>query len=309
MSWGKVCDTLHAHRKRAKAGHEAIGLWTAALSWSRDKGTGGHIPAGRPLLLSEDEPEPEASAARCVERLVKARLWDVDPAGGWRFHDWAEYQESEEQEAARREQISLARAEAGRRGAAVTNGKRSLVAGDNSANGGKIGNARQAAATPGKSGTSPLPSDPPPIPSPIPRSDPPVVPRGGTHPEPQVVLFGEGGPAATNPDEKPVKGAKRARAKTDMPAGWSPPESVYATGIGVGLDRAAVDRELLRFRDHHGAKGSRFADWGLAAHTWIRNVPDFQRGSGPGRPPNGAISSLQGTGGWSPRGPAPRTTS
>ncbi len=169
MSWGKVCDTLHSHRKAARAGLEAMGLWVLALSWCRDKGTGGHVPADRPALLADDP----AAAARCTEALVLARLWDVEPEGGWRFHDWDEFQETEGEEAARRAQISALRAAAGRRGAEVTNGKRSTNPGDNSAKDGKAGNCQFAAAK-----AAPLPSDPQPQPQPQPQHLPDPEPRG-----------------------------------------------------------------------------------------------------------------------------------
>lgn len=160
MSWGLVCDTFYGHRKAARAGFEAVGLWTAALSWSRAKGTGGHIPADRPGLLAADEPDPEATAARCVARLVKARLWDVDPAGdGWRFHNWSRYQESAEDEANRKAGISAARAAAGAKGgrARVDNLKQNQ-ANEASATFASSNQANQAPPPP-------LPSPPQPSPS------------------------------------------------------------------------------------------------------------------------------------------------
>jgi hypothetical protein len=145
MAWGKVCDTLHAHKKAARAGLEAMGLWVLAMSWSKAKRTDGFIPADRPTDLA-DGPE---QAARCVDALVRARLWEpVD--GGWQFHDWDEMQRTTDEEIARRAEIAAKRAEAGRMGglAKASNGLA------------KASNGWQNEAKP-----SPLPSPPNPLPS------------------------------------------------------------------------------------------------------------------------------------------------
>lgn len=91
MSYGLVCDTLHSHRKAAKAGLEAMGLWVMALSWSKDSRTRGRITFGQTVALAGDSD----TAARCASALVRARLWDKDGETGWKFHKWHEYQDNE----------------------------------------------------------------------------------------------------------------------------------------------------------------------------------------------------------------------
>lgn len=95
MSWGKVDDGLHSHVKWRSATKGARALWTTALSWSCDQGTGGHIPEG--ILRSLDGTRAEA---RC---LVAVGLWVDDPDGGWRFHQWDERNPDAASVAAKRE--------------------------------------------------------------------------------------------------------------------------------------------------------------------------------------------------------------
>ena len=87
MSWFKVDDKLHSHKKIVRAG-EAMALWVVAGSWCADQLTDGFVP--------------DYIAARLVpngldmaERLVSADLWisdTFDGDDGWRFRDWDEYQ-------------------------------------------------------------------------------------------------------------------------------------------------------------------------------------------------------------------------
>lgn len=85
MTWFKVDDGLHAHKKAARAGVAAMGLWVLAGSWSADQLTDGFIPD---YIASRIDPDYEAHAAR----LVSAGLWEVaedsDGDKGWQFHDW-----------------------------------------------------------------------------------------------------------------------------------------------------------------------------------------------------------------------------
>lgn len=93
MTWGKVSDRLHAHSKARRA-REALALWVLALSWCCDELTDGEVPSDMPELLI---PGGDALA----ERLVSVGLWERT-ADGFRFHDWAEYQPSAEDERERR---------------------------------------------------------------------------------------------------------------------------------------------------------------------------------------------------------------
>jgi hypothetical protein len=85
MPWFLVDDKLHSHRKRYRAGVEAMGLWTIAGSWAADQLTDGFVPE---YVVIGWGTKCKAHAAR----LVTAGLWhpaEVDGEPGWRFHEWS----------------------------------------------------------------------------------------------------------------------------------------------------------------------------------------------------------------------------
>jgi len=96
VSWFKVDDKLHDHRKARKAGKAAMGVWVLAGSWSMDNETDGFIP--------EDVLIRWGTAADAA-KLVTAGLWDRETfqdEDGYRFHDWARFQPSAAVTAAKR---------------------------------------------------------------------------------------------------------------------------------------------------------------------------------------------------------------
>ena len=88
MPWFKVDDKLHSHVKAARAGVEALGLWTVAGSWCMDQLTNGFVPD---YIAARLDPKYK----RHAQALVRAGLWheaEQDGDTGWNFHDWDEYQ-------------------------------------------------------------------------------------------------------------------------------------------------------------------------------------------------------------------------
>lgn len=96
MTWMKIDDRLHSHRKtRAvtkshpdKARDAApMGLWVVAGSWASQNGTDGWVP--------EDELDRwDDDWKMLAERLVDAGYWWVEDHGGeagYGFHDWHDY--------------------------------------------------------------------------------------------------------------------------------------------------------------------------------------------------------------------------
>ena len=83
MTWFKVDDSFHSHPKAAASSLAALGLWTAAGAWSGDHLTDGFLPDHMIPLLSR-------GATKLADELVAAGLWRR-VKGGYRFHDWAEY--------------------------------------------------------------------------------------------------------------------------------------------------------------------------------------------------------------------------
>lgn len=91
------------------------------------------------------------------------------------------------------------------------------------------------------------------------------------------------------PPPSPKK--KKASPKKNMalPDDWQPEpfgEGSEAGEIVAAWPDGEAKRQLERFRDHHRAKGSRFADWQAAWGTWVRNSVMFARPKSPnGAPP------------------------
>ncbi|MET0416031.1 MAG: hypothetical protein ABW022_08425 [Actinoplanes sp.] len=93
MTWFRVDDGLHSHRKAVRAGVPAMGLWVLAGSWCADHLTDGFIPD---YMAARIDRESESNAAR----LVEAGLWMVAEKGGdkgWQFHEWTDQQPTREE--------------------------------------------------------------------------------------------------------------------------------------------------------------------------------------------------------------------
>lgn len=86
MTWFKVDDSFHAHPKVLATEPAALGLWVIAGAWSSAHLTDGVVPDhALPRLLPGSE--------ELAQKLVAAGLWRRIK-GGYRFHDWANYQPS-----------------------------------------------------------------------------------------------------------------------------------------------------------------------------------------------------------------------
>jgi hypothetical protein len=90
MSWVRIDDKFHAHRKVTDLPLDAVGLWTLALSWTHDNAAvaseSGFVSAGVARRFAGTK------AKRLARVLVDAGLWR-ETEGGWVFHDWADYLE------------------------------------------------------------------------------------------------------------------------------------------------------------------------------------------------------------------------
>lgn len=104
MTWFKVDDSFYDHPKVFDAPDCAVALWIRAGTWAARSGTDGFVPAGLAGRMCDDP-------ARAAKELVDRGLWE-EVAGGYRFHDWSDYQPS----AASVKELRAKRAEAGKRG-------------------------------------------------------------------------------------------------------------------------------------------------------------------------------------------------
>lgn len=99
MTWFKVDDKLHDHRKARAAGCAAMGMWTLGGSWSADNLMDGFVPAS--IAARWDH-----RSRTLAEALVTAGFWypdERDGEQGWSFHDWEKYQPTRAKVLAERE--------------------------------------------------------------------------------------------------------------------------------------------------------------------------------------------------------------
>lgn len=87
MPWFKVDDQAAMHMKMIMAGNDALGLWVRAGAWCAAQLTDGLVPA--PLVTAL------GGTTEAARALVSAGLWEEE-LGGYRFHDWADYQPTSE---------------------------------------------------------------------------------------------------------------------------------------------------------------------------------------------------------------------
>lgn len=88
MAWFNVDDGFWSHPKTLQLSDSAQALWLRAGSWSMKHLTDGFIPEyALPLLKGKPKP---------INELVTLELWDKT-LGGYRFHDWLQYQRSRDQ--------------------------------------------------------------------------------------------------------------------------------------------------------------------------------------------------------------------
>jgi len=145
MPWIRLDDQFPDHPKVIAAGPLAAWLYVCGIGYCNRLLTDGFIPSGQVRKLADLDGAGELAA-----RLVAAGLWD-EAEGGYRIHDYLEYQPSKERALETRE----ARAEAGRRG-----GKQ------------KASNLLDKSLANEKQNSAPYPSRTHPVPVPVPVPDP-----------------------------------------------------------------------------------------------------------------------------------------
>jgi len=94
MTWFKIDDSFYDHPKVFDAPDCALALWLRAGTWSARNLTDGLVPPGMPARLCDD---PE----RAVKELLDRGLWKR-AKGGYRYHDWHDYQPNKDQVEAER---------------------------------------------------------------------------------------------------------------------------------------------------------------------------------------------------------------
>lgn len=110
MPWVRLDDQFPEHPKVSEAGPLAAWLYVCGLAYCARQLTDGFIPAAQLRRLL-----PTGSVAKLADRLVSARLWEPTD-GGFRVHDYLEYQPSRVEVEAERSHLRAVRAAAGRLG-------------------------------------------------------------------------------------------------------------------------------------------------------------------------------------------------
>lgn len=117
MAWVRLSDDFYDHPKFDKAGVLGVALFTAGFAWSNRNLTDGFIPRKTALRLLDFEDTVKvvrnadrngvtnglhnddltpAITRNAVQTLVDANLWHVEE-GGYRIHDYLDYQASKGQ--------------------------------------------------------------------------------------------------------------------------------------------------------------------------------------------------------------------
>lgn len=272
MTWFKVDDTLHAHKKAMRAGTEAMGLWVLAGSWAADQLTDGWVPQ---YAISRWSPIADELAGR----LVYAGLWiegEHDGDKGWWFHEWEERQPTRADVRAKRQ------ADAERR--ARWREQQRLRAAEEAA---------RAASQPNGASQCDTTSDV--------RRDATVTPlRDSDRDDSDLHLFGNDAeksqcdttresqgvsalPDPTRPDpvlpsevpqERAEKHARRKRPALPLPDTWRP----NANHTRYARDnRLNLDHEADQFRANAASKDRRQANWDAAFRQWLGNTVAWRK--------------------------------
>jgi len=107
MTWAKLDDRWPRHPKAVSVGPLGRDLFVCGLCYCNEHLTDGFIPSSMLATLALSDPSAQArngatAASAVARRLVAARLWEVAP-GGWRVHDYHDWNNSADQVRAKRQ--------------------------------------------------------------------------------------------------------------------------------------------------------------------------------------------------------------
>lgn len=269
MSWLAICDRAPMHAKVVFVGNEAYGAWTRMTAWSAGEGLDGFIPdhmaimfAGKQKVLDKlcTPPPGWKSPHGLLERV----------AGGYQAHDFHDYNPTAAEQAARKAQVSQARSEAGRKGAATRWQTRS------SDDGKPDGNCH--GKTMADDGPHPQPHrdlNPPPL-----RGGPPLAGA-------EVVQL----PTPAKPAAPPRATKPRAPSQASAcPPSSASREEVLLWCSVHKIPDPDVNVEVAKMLDWHRSKGQKRVDWEATWRNWHRRAIGYaaaERRSSPRVQPGG----------------------
>lgn len=273
MAWIEAHQTLRDHHKVCAVAEQldiaepqVIGHLVLLWMWGLDNAPLGVLPTSKRTI--EKAADWRGTPGALLEAMLGAGLVDRLEDGALRLHDWHEYgQKLQEQRERNRERQARFR----RRHA---NNDGDVTVTQPLANGDVIGDV---------TGTVPD----------MPRDDNDA--NNG---------YGDGDVTVTSPSNNglenttqenttegatpPLEGspppAKPAKRKTGIAEEFVPSAAMISWATQqFGFDRARIEAETEKFRDHYRAHGTAMKDWGAAWRSWIRKAPDMQP---PGREPS-----------------------
>ncbi len=247
MTYVKVDDHFTEHPKVLEIGPMAECLWLRGLCYAGRNRTDGRVPAG--IVRRMGDMDGEATAAR----LVEVGLWEAE-AGGWRMHDYGDWQRSREEI----DEISAKRTEAGRRGGKQRASKLLELSLANV----KQNSSKRLAYTDTDTDTDTETGDSPPL--------PPSLPA-----------------APAEPTMKPVRAVPKPKAiQTPIDPAWEPSVAALQWTVEKGWPAAWIVAETEKMRDHFVGTGGKKADWEATWRNWLRRASEampLNRGSPNGR--------------------------
>lgn len=92
MTWVRIDDGAPHHEKLLRAGPEAAWLWVAALAHANRQTTDGVITVAGLAAVYPWRPWTRRRLEVLAATLVDVGLWELRDEGGWRIHDYGEYQ-------------------------------------------------------------------------------------------------------------------------------------------------------------------------------------------------------------------------
>lgn len=110
MAWVMLDDNFPNHPKVLQAGPVAAWLWVCGTAYCRRYHTGGFIPATAVKTLGVT-----TNPRRMIDALLEARLWERS-GDGFMVHDYAAMYPDDAGDKAKKEDIRIKRAIAGRKG-------------------------------------------------------------------------------------------------------------------------------------------------------------------------------------------------
>ncbi|MEM5789046.1 MAG: DnaD domain protein [Syntrophobacteraceae bacterium] len=130
MAWIKLDDQWMNHPKIIRAGRDARDMWLASLTWCSSYLTDGYFTEDMLITFAVMAGVDVANVKQIASKLLEVCLWDATD-GGFKIHDYEDYNFTKEQVIAVRE----ARREAGRAGGEAKSGKNKQNASKMLANG------------------------------------------------------------------------------------------------------------------------------------------------------------------------------